>query len=191
MLILQLIAGGFYLLNKVFLSLAERARRSGNEDNARSWRIASWVVYLIGLPPWVILFGIWHNWIAMSVEASAAPAMVVGLISALHGTDKKVPSWLDRLAIICVPLGFAYSLHDFGGLTKLTQWLEIGTVIGFLVGTYQLAKERTNRYLWFVLMHLSCGALFWVQHSPWLVLHQTVSLAFIVDAHLTQRRTKS
>jgi hypothetical protein len=187
--LLQFLGGGFYLLNKVFFSFSERARRKGDQVKARQWRIAAWAVYIIGLPPWVAIFITEHNWIAASVETSGVPAMVMGLILALRSGEKKiVPRWLDYLAFICVPLGFVYSLYDFHGLNTLKQWLEIGLVAGFLIGTYQLAKEHPGGYLWYVLMHISCGYLMWVESYPWLLLQQLVSLGFIADAYLTQRQ---
>ncbi len=92
--------------------------------------------------------------------------------------------------MVCVPFGLAYSIYKFHGLDVLTQWFEIGLVSGFLIGTYQLAKERASGYLWFLVMHLSCIALFWVQGFPWLVFQQVVSFAFIIDAYRTQRQTR-
>lgn len=189
--VLQWLGGGFYLLNKIFLSFSEHTRNRGNETMARRWRIASWVVYLFGLLPWVIIFVSWHNWIAASVEASGAPAMLLGLVIAFQGTKKNPPRWLDHLALVCIPLGFAYSLYDFGGLNTINQWLEIGLVVGFLVGTYLLAKERSGGYLWYVLMHVSCGWLMWIQGYPWLFLQQVVSLGFIVDAYRVTRQRKA
>ena len=186
--VLQWLGGGFYLLNKIFFSFSERARNRRSEALARRWRIASWAVYLVGLPPWVIIFVSWRNWIAASVEASGAPSMILGLVLALRGTAKDPPRWLDRLAIVCVPIGFAVSLYDFGGLTALNQWLEIGLVSGFLLGTYQLARDRASGYLWFVLMHVSCGWLMWIQGYPWLLGQQVVSLGFIVYAYVARRR---
>ena len=74
-ILLQIWGGAFYLLNKIFFSRAER-------DNAisrrRLWRIRSWVVYLVGLPAWVIVFISEHNWIAAGVESGGAPAMIMG-----------------------------------------------------------------------------------------------------------------
>jgi hypothetical protein len=187
--LLQWLGGAFYLLNKIFLSLSEHAYNHDDRIRARQWRIVSWLVYLIGLSPWVILFILKHNWIAASVEASGAPAMLLGLVLAWRGSTNKPPSFLNYLAIICIPLGFIYSLYDFGGLNTLNQWLEIGLVLGFLVGTYQLAKERASGYLWYILMHLCCAYLMWVQDYPWLSVQQVVSLVFIVDAYqVTQKR---
>jgi hypothetical protein len=158
--------------------------------NARRWKIASWIVYLIGLPAWVIIFIKERNWIAASVEASVIPAMFLGLVIALRGTTENPPRWLDRLALICIPMGFAYSFYDFGGFNTLNQWLEIGLVAGFMVGTYLLAKERASGYLWYVLMHVTCGWLMWRENYKWLFLQQAVSLIFIVDAYLTQKKRK-
>lgn len=190
-IVLQWSAGGLYLLNKIFFSFAERARRSGRPRRMRRWKIASWAVYLGGLPPWIILFGHWHNWIAAAVEAAGAPAMALGLANALRGVGKDPPRWLDWLALAFVPIGFAVSLYDFGGLTKLTQWLEIALVAGYLIGTYDLAKDRMRGYLWFVLMHVACGTLMWKQRSPWLAAQQAVSLLFIADAYITRRRSSA
>lgn len=186
--VLQWIGGGFYLLNKMSFSFSERARHSGNAALARRWRIASWAVYLVGLPPWVIIFASWRNWIAAIVEASGAPAMCLGLVMAFRGVEKDPPRWLNRLAFVCAPFGLAVSLYDFGGLKTLNQGLEIGLVAGFLIGTFQVARDRANGYLWLVLMHVSCGWLMGLQGYPWLLLQQVVSLGFIVDAYVTRRR---
>jgi hypothetical protein len=188
---LQLLAGGFYLLNKIFLAFSERARLRKNETRARKWRIASWMVYLAGLPPWVIIFVIWHNWIAASVESSGAPAMLLGLVTAIRGRDKKPPRWLDGLALICIPLGFAYSLYDFGGINTINQWLEIALVAGFLIGTYLLAKEKPYGYLCYVIMHISCGWLMWIQNYPWLFFQQIISLGFVIYAFIMALRQRA
>ena len=188
--LLQWLGGGFYLLNKIFLSFSEHAYNRNNQEKARQWRIVSWIVYLAGLSPWVILFIIRHNWIAASVETSGAPAMLLGLVIALRGTTKNPPRWLDYLALVCIPLGFAYSLYDFGGLNTINQWLEIGLVIGFLLGTYLLAKEKPNGYLWYILMHISCAWLMWIQGYPWLFVQQIISLGFIINAYQVAKKRK-
>lgn len=187
---LQLLGGTFFLLNKVFLSCSEHVGRKGKKASARKWRIAAWVASLIGLPPWVILFIGKHNWIAASMEMSGAPAMVLALVIAVRGTEEKPPRWLDILALICISAGFGYSLYDFGGLKTLNQWLEIALVIGFLIGTYLLAKVRRGGYLWYILMHVACGWLMWIQQYPWLFAQQAVSLVFIVYAYIAARKQK-
>lgn len=188
---LQWFAGGMYLLNKVFFSFSEHAERREKHLVAERWTIAAWSVYLAGLIPWVVIFIRWHNWIAAFLEASGAPSMVLGLWLAVKRQDRKKPRWLDYLAFVAATTGVVCSVYDFGGLNTLRQWLEIVLTLGFLVGTYQLAHKRAGGYLWYVLMHVSCGLLFYVQHSPWLVVQQVVSLMFIVDAYITKNRTMS
>jgi hypothetical protein len=186
--LLQLLGGVFYLLNKVFLSFSERARSRSDEFNARRWRITAWFVYLLGLPPWVLIFIAERNWIAASVEAAGLPAMLLGLTNAVRGTAHDPPGWLDHLALVCIPFGFAYSLYDFGGLTTPNQWWELSLVVGFLFGTYLLAKEQPSGYLWYVLMHVSCGWLMYIQNYPWLFFQQLLSLVFIADAYRLARK---
>ncbi|MBI2985093.1 MAG: hypothetical protein HYY50_05750 [Candidatus Kerfeldbacteria bacterium] len=190
--LLQLLGGGLYLLNKIFLSVSERIRHRGRQTKARRWRVASWIVYLAGLGPIVAMFILKRNWIAASVEASGAPSMILGLVTALRtGEIKRAPRWLDVLALIFIVLGFTISIREFGGLTLLTQWLEVGLVTGFLIGTYQLAKEHKTGYLWFVLMHVSCGWLMWVEDLRLMFWQQVVSLGFIADAYMTTQRKRS
>ena len=185
---LQWIGGCCYLLNKIFLS---RTERLGKEDAiaSRRWRIAAWVVYLLGLPAWMILLIGRHDWIVALVEASGAPAMLLGLVMAVRGDSHNPPRWLDRTALVCIPFGFVYSVYDFGGFTAGSQWLEIALVVGFLIGTYQLARQRASGYGWYVLMHLACAWLMGIQGYPWLLLQQLVSLGFILDAYRAQRRS--
>lgn len=189
--LLQLWGGLFYLLNKIFLFLSEKAKKSGNKAVARRWRIAAWAVYLAGLPAWIIILAGWRNWIAASVELSGAPAMVLGLVTSMRGSAKNPPRWLDGLALICIPIGFAFSIYDFGGITTINQWLEIALVLGFLLGTYLLAKERSSGYLWFVLMNVSCAALMWIQEYPLLTLQQLISLFFVLNAYRLARHGNS
>lgn len=180
-------AGSFYLLNKIFLSLSERAMCKNRGDWAKVARVASWIAYLVGLPAWVWIFVEEHNWIAAGVETSGLPAMLLGLVIALRGKGGKSPKILDRIALFFIPVGFLYSLYDFGGFNSFTQLLETLLVVGFLVGTYQLAKERLSGYLWFVLMHVACAWLMWVQDYQWLFLQQVVSLLFVYDAYMWSR----
>ena len=189
-LILQWLGGGFYLLNKIFFSFSERAKKHGEQKLGQKWQIAAWAVYLAGLVPWVILFVGWRNWIAAFLELSGAPAMCLGFVTAIRGEVRKSPRWLDWFSRFCIIFGLACSLYDFGGLNTLNQWLEIGLVVGYLIGTYLLAKEHASGYLWFVLMHISCGALMWIQESPWLVLQQVVSLGFIIAAYTMAQQRK-
>ncbi|MFH1968106.1 MAG: hypothetical protein ABIJ84_01830 [bacterium] len=99
--------------------------------------------------------------------------------------------WLDYVARIVVIIGIAYSLYDFRGITTVNQVLEIGIVVGFLVGTYLLARQKANGYLWFVFMNLSCATLMAIEHYPLLVLQQIISLGFVVDVYAAYRRRQN
>ena len=181
--ILQLWGGAAYLMNKICFCLAERSRdRRAN----RRWRLWSWAIFLAGLPAWVAVFAMEHNWIAAAVESGGVPAMAVGLIIALRGHGAE-PRWLDRLAKYSVVFGLGASLYDFGGITTLTQCLELAIAAGFLMGTYLLAKDRAHGYFWFMLGNVSCAALMAVQGYSILMAQQTLSLAFVADAYRQRR----
>lgn len=175
--VLQMWGGVFFLMNKVCFWQAER-----NKLKTRWWRIVGWTVYLIGLPAWIIIFATWRNWIAMSLEASGAPAMLLGLFVAIRGRGKK-PDWLDKLAIGGIVVGLSLSLYDFGGLTEVTQYIELALAGGYLVGTYLLANEDQRGYLGYMVMNTAAGILMLVQGYPWLFGQQVASLAFVVDAY--------
>jgi hypothetical protein len=181
--LLQIWGGVFFLLNKIFLSFSER---SEGDENKR-WRVRSWVVYLVGLPAWVLIFVLERNWIVACLETSGVPAMVLGLKIAMQGKGKEL-KWLDRLAVIGILVGLVLSWYDLGGITKWTQWLEMGVSLGYLVGTYQLAKERPTGFLWFLLMNGSNAALMWAQGYHWLFWQQVASLIFVFDAYFAWRR---
>lgn len=187
-LIVELLACAGYLFQKIFLWAAERAQDLKDAVMERRWRIAAWSVYIVGLLPWVYIFITQRNWIAGLVEASGLPAMVLGLAIAIRGIKEQLPPWVFKLAIVSAGCGFLVSLWDFKGINTINQWLEIGLVLGYLVGTYQLALKKASGYIWYVLMHLCCGRLMWIQHSPWLCLQQVLSLVFIAAAYRRVRQ---
>jgi len=123
---------------------------------------------------------------AASVEAGGATSMILGLVIARRGLGK-VPKWLDYIARAAAVLGIAYSLYDLGGLTAITQLFELGIVVGFLVGTYLLAKQKPSGYPWFMLMNLSNAVLMALEGYPWLTMQQIFSFCFVLDAFLMQR----
>ena len=186
--ILQFWGGGFYLLNKFFFS---RAERSATPRTNRRWRILSWIVYIVGVPAWVIIFVYGHNWMAAAVEAGGGVTMFFGLIAAIRGRDS-VPTWLKKALEVFTYalLGAAiyHSILEYGGITTVTQMLEIGVVAGFLVGTYQLGERQPRGYIWFMLMNGSNAGLMFVEHYPLLVLQQLAYLGFVIDAFMMYRR---
>lgn len=185
---LQFWAGIFYLLNKIFFSFMERGSKAIQK---RHWRIWSWAVYLLGLPAWTIIFILERNWIAAALEIGGLPSMAMGLLVAIKGDVQKSPAWLNYLALICIAAGTIYSFYDFGGFSTFNQFLESALTLGYLIGTYLLAKKHSSGYLWFMLMNISCGWLMWIQNYPWLAIQQLISLGFIIDAFLMERKNRT
>ena len=175
---LQIWAGGFYLLNKVFFAQSERSRHT---HQRRAWRIRSWTAYLAGLPAWVVVFISEHNWIAAGVESGGAPAMLVGLHIAWRGQGTE-PKWLDRVAKAAVLAGLVLSVYEFGGIKTPGQFLELGIAAGFLMGTYLMAKDNAQGYLWLMLGNVSCASLMGIEGFFLLMAQQLVSLVFVTDA---------
>ena len=180
---LQIWGGVFYLLNKIFFS---RAERSKTIDDRKNWRIRSWIVYLTGLPAWVVVFISEHNWIAAGVESGGTPAMLVGLIIAWRGHGAE-PKWLDSTAILSILVGLGLSVYEFGGMKNLSQFVELGIAAGFLMGTYLMAKDNAQGYLWLMLGNVSCASLMGIEGFYILMTQQLVSLGFVTDAFLVRR----
>jgi len=176
--VVETVAGLGYLLQKIFLLVAE-----GNESIAgRRWRIAGWIAYLIGAPMWVTIFYLESNLILLFVEGGGIPSIVLGLIIAIRDRGK-APEWLNTLAIFMTFVGIAISLYSFGGLMTLSQILELGVAVGFLVGTYFLAKRNSNGWLWYLLMNGSAGTLMGIQGYPFLTIQQAFSFAIVAIAY--------
>lgn len=183
---LQIFGGVFYLLQKILLWQAERTE---SPEQQRSKRIWSWIVYLIGLPPIVALLWIKDDLIVAAVEAGGGPAMVMGLIAEIKNDKKVPPAWLDWIARIAVVVGLVLSWNAFGGLTTLTQALELMLAAGFLIGTYLLAAKRyAAGYAFFFLMNFSCGTLMFIQELYFMAIQQVCSIYFIVAAYNLRRR---
>jgi hypothetical protein len=175
-LFLQLWGGGFYLLAKILLSHAEGLRYD------RTWRVAGWGMYVLGLPAWVVLLAGRHNWIAAANEAGGGPALLLGLILAWKGRGRAHPAaeWGVRVfTYLMIVFGTGYSLYSFGGLTAFSQALEIGVTLGFLLGSFLLAGRNAAGWLLYALMTVSMGSLMFLQGKTILVIQQGVSLVFV------------
>jgi len=178
-LALQLWGGGFYLLNKILFAAAEGKQAIGK----RRLRIAGWVVYILGVPAWVIMLVGKHDWIAASIEAGGIPAMLFGLYNVYMNPD--TPNRVfERIASVCTYMflvtGGCFSLYEYGGITSVSQVLEMGVMVGFLVGSYLLAKKNLYGWLFFMLMNVSMASLMLLQDKPLLSVQQLVSLCFVV-----------
>jgi hypothetical protein len=176
-LFLQIWGGGFYLSNKIFFAVAEARAKAAK----RRFRLAGWIAYILGVPAWVAILAGKHDWIAASIEAGGLPSMLFGLYHAYRNAE--VPNkFLHGFAALStygfLALGLGFSLYDRGGLVSLSQFLEIGVTIGFLCGSYLLAKRNSRGWLFFLLMNASMGALMLLREKPILAVQQMVSLGF-------------
>jgi hypothetical protein len=173
---LQIWGGVFYLLAKIFLSKSE-----GLEVNY-NWRLLGWIVYLIGIPAWVIVLALNRNWIALAVEAGGAPAIILGIILSIKQSKPTTNHLSNFVRIFTLGLvigGILYSIYNLKGITTIKQLLETGVMTGFLIGTYLLAKKNSNGWLWFVLMNLSMGTLMMIQNKWIFAVLQIISLYFV------------
>ena len=186
-LVLQIWGGLFYLTNKICFALAE-----GKEKNRkRQLKIIGWTIYILGVPAWVAILIIKHDWIAASIEAGGIPAMLFGLYN-VYKNSEKPNSFFDIIASFFsyafLIFGTSYSLYDYGGITSISQLLEIGVMIGFLLGSYHLAKNKAFGWLFFMIMNGSMGTLMIIQSKPILAIQQTVSLCVVVYGFITAIR---
>lgn len=178
-LALQVWGGGFYLLNKIFFAVAEGQR----ENRQRKIWIAGWLVYILGVPAWFIILAGKHDWIAASIQAGVVPSMLFGLHNAFSHADSTNKTF-DRIAslctCVCLSIGISYSLYDYGGLTSGSQVLELCIMLGFLVGSYLLAKKNFYGWLFFMLMNGCMATLMLLQNKPLLSAQQLLSLCFVL-----------
>jgi hypothetical protein len=182
----QITGGLFYLLNKLFFAVVER---SEDPCNQQKWRVCAWIVYLLGVPPWVLVFISEHSWIAAAIETSGVPAILMGLMSVRQGSRHiRLSKWLDLLTRIMIVAGLGLSLYDFGGLTTLNQVMELGIALGFLFGTYLLAKSKPSGYLWLLFGNASAACLMMWQGYYVLMSQQILSMIPVTDAYRTYKR---
>lgn len=182
---LQLCGGLPYFLAKVLFSQTER-RDPGVQK--KQLLILSWSVYLVGLPFFVVIFARQGNLIAAGIEVGALPSMVMGLVASVRGKGK-IPIWLNLLAIICaVSAGILWSFSKNAGLTSNTQLLELCITATFILGTYFLAKQKAWGYLVFLPMHISGAMLMREKSDTLLMVLQLISLIFVTDAFIINRR---
>ncbi len=185
-LFLQIWGAVFYLSNKVFFALSV-----GREALLKQWlQMAAWIVYLLGVPAWVAVLLGHNNWIAASIEAGGVPAMLLGLYNAFKGavqTHKTLNALVSLCTYASLGFGLFYSLNHHGGIVSLSQVLEMGVMIGFLMGSYLLAKHRDQGWLFFMLMNVSMAALMILQDKPILMGQQLASLCFVVYGYTKTR----
>lgn len=178
-LFLQFWGGGFYLANKILLAIAE----GRPQKVKRLLKLAGWLIYILGVPAWVIILISNQNWIAASIEVGGIPSMCLGL----YNVYKKEGISSKRFDVVAISvtyaslaLGVYYSMLEHGGINSVTQLLELGVMTGFLFGSYLLAKNRSAGWLLFILMNGSMASLMFIQGKPILSTQQLFSLCFVV-----------
>ena len=186
---LQFWGGGFYLINKIFFALAE-----GKKENIkRKLKLYGWAIYILGVPAWVLILLSKQNWIAASIEAGGIPSMFLGLYT-VYKNSKLPNSIFDKVTSFftygSIALGVSYSLFDYGGITSFSQVLEMGVMLGFLLGSYLLAKNNRTGWLFFMLMNGSMATLMFIQNKPLLTAQQIVSLSFVIYGFRASRKIK-
>lgn len=185
-LILQIWGGLFYLLNKALFAIAEGRPQA----SYKTLKVSGWLFYILGAPAWVIILVGHSNWIAASIEAGGIPAMFLGLYNAYHNNQRPTTHF-NFLVSLCtyssLILGLSYSLFHHGGIVSLSQILEIGVMIGFLLGGFLLAKNNSLGWLFFMLMNLSMAGLMMVQGKSILMVQQLLSLSFVVYGFFKSR----
>ncbi len=188
-LLLQIWGGSFYLTNKIAFALAE----GKTPKLKRQLKLFGWLVYILGVPAWVIVLSLKHNWIAASIEFGGIPAMLLGLIS-VYKNAKTPNKYLDVIAQIftytSVLLGTGYSVYSHHGITSISQVLEIGVMVGFLLGSYYMAKNKTYGWIFFMIMNGAMGSLMFIQNKPILAVQQCVSLCFVMYGYIIAIRTE-
>lgn len=187
-LVLQAWGGSFYLANKILFALAE----GKNHETKRQLKILGWAIYILGVPAWVIILVGKHDWIAASIEAGGVPSMLFGLFTVYQNADAPNKAFDLTASLFTygfIVLGVCYSVYDYGGITSISQLLEIGVMIGFLIGSYLLAKSNLYGWVFFMLMNGSMASLMLIQHKPLLSVQQLVSLCFVIYGFVVSLRS--
>lgn len=188
-LFLQIWGGSFYLANKILLATAE----GRTKKNKRLLKLWGWWIYILGVPAWVIVLAAKQNWIAASIEAGGVPSMLLGLYC-VYEQSKTTPARLGLFAKLvtyaAISLGVGYSVYINGGINSTTQLLEIGVMVGFLLGSYLLALNHLTGWLFFVLMNGSMAALMFIQDKPILSIQQLCSLCFVVYGFIAAAKSR-
>ena len=188
-LILQIWGGSFYLANKIFFALAE----GRDEGRKRAFLISGWTFLILGVAPWVTILLAEQNWIAASIQAGAVPSMLFGLYTIYKGGQgynrrfNAIASFFTYGSLI---LGVGYSIFAQSGINTLSQVLELGVMIGFLAGSYLLAKRNPSGWLFFMLMNSSMATLMFLQDKPILGIQQMLSLCFVIYGFIVAIRTR-
>jgi len=185
-LFLQIWGGTGYLLAKILLAIAEGL------ENGRKWRIIGWFSYLFGIPAWVILLAGKNDWIIAANDIGSIPSMIMGIIIAWRQNkqaNKTYETFVKYFTISMIIMGIAYSIYHFHGITTISQVLEILVIIGFLGGSYLLAKNNLNGWLLFSLMCICVVILMLKQDRIILAILQVISLIITIIGYIRAKKS--
>jgi hypothetical protein len=180
-LILQIWGGTCYLLAKILLAIAEGL------SNGTKCRIIGWFTYLIGIPAWVIILINNNNWVVASNDVGCIPSMILGIITAWKQNikvNKIFDKFVRYFTFSMILFGIIYSIYYFHGITTFTQILEIFVIIGFLSGSYLLAKNNQKGWLFFALMCISMIILLFIQNKILLAFLQGISIFVVIYGYI-------
>ncbi len=172
--VLQVFGGGFYLLSKVFLSLAGESlllRRIG------------WSVYIAGVPFWMMLLWIKSDYIVLGLEFGGGLILVYALIKTFQ-KEVKGTTKLDIAANgLCVILFFVALYYTLG--TKgfgFHPFLEVVIAFSFAISIMMLAKKDDRGWYVMLLLHVATGTLMYRQDVWLLAIQQAISGCFALWA---------
>jgi hypothetical protein len=185
-ILLQIWGGCFYLANKVFFAFSET--KVGKKRT--QFKTTAWLAYLLGVPAWVILLVGQHDWIAASIEIGGVPAMLLGLYKTVYQTTVKnlIENSVKYITYLAIVFGVWVSLSHYGGINSITQILEIGVTVGFLMGSYLMAQDNSKGYFFFMLMNISMASLMYLQNHQILAIQQLISLAFVTYGYIQAKK---
>ncbi len=187
-LLLQIWGAGFYLSNKALFTVAE----TQPAHRKKFLKMAAWIIYILGVPAWVIILIGEHNWIAASIEAGGIPAMLLGLYNTYHDNNKhhKLSNLIVYLTTYsAIAFGVTYSLIINNGIHNFSQILEMGVMLGFLLGSYYMAKHSLKGWLFFMLMNTSMAILMILQEKPILFIQQFISLSIVAYGYYRAKKS--
>jgi len=139
----------------------------------------------------IILVG-HQDWIAASIEAGGIPAMLLGLYNTYHDhkkSHKPFNTFVSFSTYGSLVSGLLYSFNLHGGISSIAQVLEIGVMLGFLLGSYYMAKNNPSGWLFFMLMNLSMASLMFLQDRPILMAQQLLSFCFVFYGFKKSRKS--
>jgi hypothetical protein len=187
-ILLQVWGGCFYLFNKILFSISE----SKPKHLKYRLQLFAWSAYIVGVPAWVVLLIEKNDWIAASIEAGGLPAMLLGLFKTYSHKSAHtfIETFVKFITYFAIVFGVAVSLQHFGGLTSLSQGLEIFVTFGFLMGSYLMTQQNNKGYLFFMLMNSSMAMLMFLQGKNILIIQQLISLGFVIYGYHQAQKHK-